>query len=92
VVRTGKRAILRVATCDFVPPDCAHRHGHGNMDSELRVLHGSPPTVILVEGGCEARALMHGYVPPGVAAWTGCEHRRYRWNGSVLAAQREPER
>ena len=45
-----------VATVEIVPPDCAHTHGHGNMDAGLRVLdaeHGTPPDVIFVEGGCE---------------------------------------
>lgn len=27
------------------------------------------------------------YVPPGVAAWTGCPHQRYRWNGKELVKQ-----
>ena len=31
--------------------------------------------------------MMHGYVPPGVAAWTGCRHTRYRWNGKELVKQ-----
>lgn len=54
------------------------------MDSRLRILKGSPPDLIVVEGGCEDRAIMHGYVPPGVAAWTGCKYRRYRWNGQEI--------
>jgi hypothetical protein len=57
------------------------------MDAHLRVLEGPPPEVIVVEGGCEARAMMHGYVPPGVAAWTGCSHLRYRWDGKNLIKQ-----
>lgn len=86
-VLSGTRVLLRVDACSFVPPECAHVHGHGRMDASLRVLAGPPPEVIVVEGGCEARAMMHGYVPPGVAAWTGCRHTRYRWNGKELVKQ-----
>jgi hypothetical protein len=85
VVLSGNSEILRVPACQFVPPECANVHGHGFMDSGLRILSGSPPEVIVVEGGCEMRAMMHGYVPPGVAAWSGCRHDRYRWDGKVLA-------
>ena len=84
VVAVGDRDLLVVPACEFVPPDCANRHGHGNMDADLRVLKGPPPEVIVVEGGCEARALAHGYVPPGVAAWTGCKHERHAWNGRAF--------
>ena len=87
VVLSGVRVLLRVAACDFVPPDCADVHGHGNMDSDLRVLQGPPPEILVVEGGCEMRAMAHGYVPPGVAAWTGCRHKRYRWDGKRLVEQ-----
>lgn len=82
----GESAVLlRLNACGFVPPDCAHVHGHGNMDARLRVLPGPPPELVFVEGGCEARALAHGYVPPGVAAWSGCRHQRFRWDGKSLA-------
>jgi hypothetical protein len=86
VIFSGERELLRVAACGFVSPECAHQHGHGNMDANLRVLEG-PTEVVVVEGGCEARAMMHGYVPPGVAAWTGCDHTRYRWDGERFVAQ-----
>jgi len=82
--------LLGLAACSFVPPNCAHAHGHGNMDSELRVLDGSPPEVVFVEGGCEMRAMAHGYVPSGVAAWTGCRHEIYQWDGKRLAKQKKP--
>lgn len=85
VVSSGEIELLRVRACEFVPPDCADVHGHGSMDAHLRVLSGSPPEIVLVEGGCEARAMAHGYVPDGVAAWTGCVHRRFRWDGERLA-------
>jgi len=87
VVLSGARVLLHVAACSFVSPKCAHTHGHGNMDSDLRVLDGSPPEVVVVEGGCEMRAMAHGYVPAGVAAWTGCRHERYQWDGNRLAKQ-----
>ena len=87
VIFTDTRELLRKAACSFVPPDCAHQHGHGNMDANLRVLDGPPVEVIIVEGGCEDRAMMHGYVPAGVAAWSGCNHQRYRWNGDRLVEQ-----
>ena len=58
------------------------------MDADLRVLSGSPPEVVVVEGGCEARAIAHGYVPPGVAAWVGCKHDIYKWNGKRLVWQK----
>jgi hypothetical protein len=86
-VLSGARVLLRVDACRFVPPECAHSHGHGRMDAQLRVLTGPPPEVIVVEGGCEMRAVMHGYVPPGVAPWVGCRHVRYRWNGKELVKQ-----
>jgi len=82
VVLSGTRALLRLDACGFVPPSCASMHGHGNMDARLRVLDGPPKELVFVEGGCESRALAHGYVPPGVAAWSGCVHRRYRWDGA----------
>jgi len=82
------KTLLALPTCSFVPPDCAHVHGHGNMDSDLRVLPGSPPEIVYVEGGCETRAIAHGYVPPGVAAWTGCEHRVFKWDGTRIAEKR----
>ena len=88
-VLTGSQVLFRAEACRHVPPQCANTHGHGRMDAHLRVLPGSPPELLLVEGGCEARALMHGYVPPGVAAWTGCRHTRYRWNGQRFVAQPE---
>ncbi len=91
-VLTGSQVLFRAEACRHVPPQCANTHGHGRMDAHLRVLPGSPPELLLVEGGCEARALMHGYVPPGVAAWTGCRHTRYRWNGQRFVAQPEPNR
>lgn len=87
VVQSGTSVLLRVAACEFVPPECAHVHGHGNMDASLRVLAGPQPEVVVVEGGCEMRAIMHGYVPPGAAAWTGCNHQRYRWDGKNLVKQ-----
>lgn len=85
VVLSGQRTLLRLDACTFVPPSCAHVHGHGNMDAHLRVLTGQPKELVFVEGGCEARALAHGYVPPGVAAFSGCVHQRYRWDGTKLA-------
>lgn len=55
------------------------------MGDNLRYIEGtSPPEVLIVEGGCEMRAQMHGYVPPGQPAWPGCVHRRYQWNGSAF--------
>ena len=94
VVRAATgRSLLTLNACTIVPPDCADMHGHGNMDAGLRVLDaepGTPPDVIFVEGGCEMRAQLHGYVPPGVAAWTGCEHKRFRWNGSAMAEVKVP--
>lgn len=87
VVFAGTRELLRVPACGFVAPECAHVHGHGNRDAVLRVLEGPPVELVVVEGGCEARAVMHGYVPAGVAAWTGCNHERYRWDGSRLVEQ-----
>ena len=91
-VLTGSQVLFRAEACRHVPPQCANTHGHGRMDAHLRVLPGSLPELLLVEGGCEARALMHGYVPPGVAAWTGCRHTRYRWNGQRFVAQPQPNR
>jgi len=85
VVASDGAELLRVGACEFVPPDCADVHGHGFMDAQLRVLSASPPELLLVEGGCESRALAHGYVPDGVAAWSGCVHRRWRWDGQALA-------
>jgi hypothetical protein len=85
VVRSGTTEIFKVAACRSVVIACTHRHGHGAMDSRLRILNGSPPEVVVVEGGCEERAIMHGYVPPGVAAWSGCNHKRYRWDGKAMA-------
>ena len=85
MVFAGVDELLRVPACEFVPPDCAHTHGHGNWDARLRVLPGPPIDLVLVEGGCEDRAMLHGYVPAGVAAWTGCVHRRYSWDGERLA-------
>lgn len=85
VVLSGKRTLLRFDACTFVSPSCAHVHGHGNMDAHLRVLEGPPKELIFVEGGCEARALAHGYVPRGVAAFSGCVHQRYRWDGAQLS-------
>jgi hypothetical protein len=82
--------LLKLEACTFVPPNCGDVHGHGNMDARLRVLEGSPPQVIFVEGGCEARALAHGYVPPGVAAWSGCRHVRYQWDGARLEKVAKP--
>lgn len=90
VILSGKKPLLRLNACSFVPPSCAHVHGHGNMDAQLRVLSGMPPDVVFVEGGCEARAMAHGYVPPGVAAWSGCRHQRYRWDGKRFARARGP--
>jgi hypothetical protein len=90
VIRSGAEELLRVAACRFVPPECAHVHGHGNMDAHVRVLAGPPPELVVVEGGCEARAMLHGYVPPGVAAWSGCNHTRYRWDGKRLVAKKKP--
>ena len=84
VITSGGRELLREAACRFVLPECAHVHGHGFMDGHLRVLDGSPPDIVVVEGGCEVRAMMHGYVPPGVAAWTGCVHKRRRWDGKAF--------
>jgi len=92
VVLAGRQILFRAAACRHVPPQCANTHGHGRMDAHLRVLAGSPPELLLVEGGCEARALMHRYVPPGVAAWTGCRHTRYRWNGQSFVALPQPNR
>lgn len=86
-VVSGARVLLRVDACSVVPPDCAHVHGHGRMDARLGILAGPPPEVIVVEGGCELRAMAHGYVPSGVEAWTGCVHWRYRWNGQQLIKQ-----
>jgi len=68
VVASDGAELLRVGACEFVPPDCADVHGHGFMDAQLRVLSASPPELLLVEGGCESRALAHGYVPDSVAA------------------------
>lgn len=85
VISSGTQELLRVPACTFVLPECAHVHGHGFMDAHPHVLEGSPPEIVVVEGGCEARAMMHGYVPPGVAAWTGCVHQRYHWDGQHLA-------
>ncbi|MBI4955818.1 MAG: hypothetical protein HY908_27615 [Myxococcales bacterium] len=87
VAFVGTREVLRRAACSFVPPDCAHSHGHGNMDAEPRFAQAAGQQaldLVIVEGGCEMRAILHGYVPPGVAAWTGCEHERYRWDGRAL--------
>jgi len=78
----GQKTLLRVAACTIVPPECADRHGHGFMDPNLRVFAGPQAEVIVVEGGCEMRATMHGYVPPGVEAWSGCVHKRYTWDGT----------
>jgi hypothetical protein len=87
VVNSGGRVLLTRDACSFVPPDCAHAHGHGDMDAHVRILDGSPPTLLVVEGGCEMRATMHGYVPPGVAAWSGCNRETYRWDGVALVRQ-----
>lgn len=84
VVFSGPTELLRVSACESVPPECGDVHGHGNMDAQLRVLTGPPVELVVVEGGCEMRALAHGYVPDGVAAWTGCIHQRYRWDGERL--------
>lgn len=86
-VLSGTRVLLRVDACSFVPPECANVHGHGRMDARLRVLQGPQPELIVVEGGCEMRAVMHRYVPAGVAPWVGCRHVRYRWNGKELVKQ-----
>lgn len=86
-ILSGSRTLLRIPACAQVPLQCANTHGHGRMDARLRILPGTPPEVLVVEGGCEARALMHGYVPPGVAAWTGCRHTRYHWNGQTFESR-----
>ena len=87
VIFANTQELLRVSACSFVAPECADAHGHGNMDADLHVLEGPPAEVVVVEGGCEARAVMHGYVPAGVAAWSGCNHKRYGWDGSRLVEQ-----
>lgn len=75
--------LLELDTCGFVSPECFDK-GRGKLPArELHVVGGAVPEIIVVEGGCEMRAMAHGYVPSGVAAWTGCgEKFRFRWNGT----------
>ena len=78
-----KGALVEADACAHVSPGCADTliskstqlGFHFYPDSE-------PPEVLLVQGGCESRAMGHGYVPSVVAAWTGCPvAKRFRWNG-----------
>ena len=82
----GKTGLLLEAdACSGVPPSCADDGRH--IQSAEVGFHffadKSPREILLVAGGCEMRAMLHGYVPDGVAAWTGCSvAKRFRWDGA----------
>jgi hypothetical protein len=82
VVVFGKPGILlSLDTCSSVSQECFDREGKLPA-RQLHFTDESRKEIVVVAGGCELRALGHGYVPQGVAAWTGCEQiRRFRWNG-----------
>ena len=79
-----KGQLLSVKACAHVSPNCAHTSTLKSTESGFHFYSDSDPReVVLVQGGCEMRAMGHGYVPDGVAAWTGCPvAQRFRWNGS----------
>lgn len=82
----GKSGVLvETDACAYVDPSCAH--SSEKIQSAESGFHlqadADPRELVLVQGGCEMRAMSHGYVPSGVAAWTGCAvAKRFRWNGS----------
>ncbi len=82
----GKNGLLvETDACSYVDPSCAHTSDPiKSAETGFRFFSDSDPReVLLVQGGCEMRAMSHGYVPSGVAAWTGCAvAKRFRWNGS----------
>lgn len=82
----GKAGLLVEAdACQHVDPNCAHTSDPiKSAEANFRFYSDSSPReVLLVQGGCEMRAMGHGYVPPGVAAWTGCAvAKRFRWDGA----------
>lgn len=81
----GKSGLLVEAdACKYVDPSCAHTSDLKSIEAKFRFYSDSSPReVLLVQGGCEMRAMGHGYVPKGVAAWTGCGvAKRFRWDGA----------
>jgi hypothetical protein len=82
----GKGGLLVEAdACQHVDPNCAHTSNPiKSAEARFRFYSDSSPReVLLVQGGCEMRAMGHGYVPAGVAAWTGCAvAKRFRWDGA----------
>lgn len=78
-----KGALLEVDACAYVAPECAHTSKVKSVEDGFHFYSDvEPRELLLVQGGCEMRAMMHGYVPKGVAAWTGCPVvKRFRWNG-----------
>jgi hypothetical protein len=77
------KPLVEADACKYVDPSCAHFEVK-SVEAGFHFYRDSDPReVLLVQGGCEMRAMSHGYVPPGVAAWTGCTvAKRFRWNGT----------